>query len=63
MTGDPPHLHSFTTTEDPNYGPFLVSVNGIAGSQENNTYWELLAESKSGTIIRPDVGESRLPMF
>ncbi|XP_053363895.1 transcobalamin-1-like [Clarias gariepinus] len=45
----------FKTIEDPNYGPFLVSVNGLAGNNEEHTYWELLAERK-GKIIVPDVG-------
>ncbi|KAL6470964.1 hypothetical protein MHYP_G00196140 [Metynnis hypsauchen] len=46
----------FTTTEDPNYGPFLVSVNGVPGIPADHTYWELLAQLKNGTTIRPDVG-------
>uniref|UniRef100_A0A3B4V788 Transcobalamin-like C-terminal domain-containing protein n=1 Tax=Seriola dumerili TaxID=41447 RepID=A0A3B4V788_SERDU len=46
----------FTYTEDPNYGPFLQSVNGVAGSTEEHTYWELLVQSPEGQIIRPDVG-------
>ncbi|XP_073346720.1 transcobalamin-1-like [Pagrus major] len=47
---------TFTYTEDPNYGPFLQSVNGLHGSQEKRTYWELLVKKTDGQIIRPDVG-------
>ncbi|KAJ8368194.1 hypothetical protein SKAU_G00082220 [Synaphobranchus kaupii] len=50
------HSFKFNTTEYPDYGYFLVSVNGLPGSQKDRTSWELLSESKNGTIIRPDVG-------
>ena len=55
----------FTYTEDPNYGPFLQSVNGLAGSNEERTYWELLVNTTNNEIIRPDVGEStkRTPLY
>ncbi|XP_018518530.1 transcobalamin-1-like [Lates calcarifer] len=46
----------FTYTEDPNYGPYLESVNGVAGSAEDHTYWELLVETPDDKTIRPDVG-------
>ncbi|KAM8767918.1 cobalamin binding intrinsic factor-like [Acanthopagrus schlegelii] len=46
----------FTYTEDPNYGPYLESVNGVAGNDKNRTYWELLVETPDGKTIRPDVG-------
>uniref|UniRef100_A0AAZ3Q882 Uncharacterized protein n=1 Tax=Oncorhynchus tshawytscha TaxID=74940 RepID=A0AAZ3Q882_ONCTS len=49
---------NFTYTEDRNYGPFLVSVNGVAGNNTENTFWELLVQTGgNGTTIRPDVGE------
>uniref|UniRef100_A0A3Q2NNB6 DUF4430 domain-containing protein n=1 Tax=Fundulus heteroclitus TaxID=8078 RepID=A0A3Q2NNB6_FUNHE len=50
----------FSYTEDPNYGPFLDSVNGLAGKEEERTYWELLVKTPDGTIIRPNVGTSNL---
>ncbi|XP_041734723.1 transcobalamin-1-like [Coregonus clupeaformis] len=47
----------FTYREDPNYGPFLESVNGVAGVNAEHTYWELLVQTgKNGPVIRPDVG-------
>uniref|UniRef100_A0A3B4WCT6 Transcobalamin-1-like n=1 Tax=Seriola lalandi dorsalis TaxID=1841481 RepID=A0A3B4WCT6_SERLL len=46
----------FTFTEDPNYGPYLHSVNGVAGNKEKHTYWELLVQSPNGKITRPNVG-------
>ncbi|XP_035535686.1 transcobalamin-1-like [Morone saxatilis] len=46
----------FTYTEDPNYGPFLQSVNGLPGGKQNRTYWELLVNTTKNPIIRPDVG-------
>ncbi|CAB1348541.1 unnamed protein product, partial [Coregonus sp. 'balchen'] len=48
---------NFTYTEDPNYGPFLVSVNGVAGNNTENTFWELLVQTGgNGTTITPNVG-------
>lgn len=41
---------------DPNFGLFLVSVNGVAGDENEQTYWELLTED-SGKYTRLDVGE------
>lgn len=42
--------------EDPDFGPFLESVNGVAGNEREQTYWEILSES-SGEYRRLDVGE------
>ncbi|KAM7399792.1 hypothetical protein PAMP_019036 [Pampus punctatissimus] len=47
---------TFTYTQDPNYGPFLQSVNSVAGSSEARTYWELLVRTTDDKIIVPDVG-------
>uniref|UniRef100_A0A8C3A2L0 DUF4430 domain-containing protein n=1 Tax=Cyclopterus lumpus TaxID=8103 RepID=A0A8C3A2L0_CYCLU len=47
---------TFTYTEDMNYGPFLESVNGLAGCQKERTYWELLVKKPNNHILRPDVG-------
>lgn len=48
---------SFTYTEDQNYGPSLESVNGLAGNDNDRTYWELLVARPDGNITRPDVGK------
>ncbi|KAJ4935470.1 hypothetical protein JOQ06_017003, partial [Pogonophryne albipinna] len=45
----------FTYTEDPNYGPYLQSVNGLNGSTKDRTYWELLVK-KANETIRLNVG-------
>jgi len=46
----------FTVKEDPDFGLLLESVNGVAGNQHEQTYWEILSES-SGEDSRLDVGE------
>ncbi|KAI4789867.1 hypothetical protein KUCAC02_034978 [Chaenocephalus aceratus] len=45
----------FTYTEDPTYGPYLQSVNGLKGSTKDHTYWELLVK-KANETIRLNVG-------
>ncbi|CAG5874748.1 unnamed protein product [Menidia menidia] len=45
----------FTVQEHPDFGPFLESVNGVAGDEAQNTYWEILSEN-SGEYSRLDVG-------
>ncbi|XP_069038902.1 cobalamin binding intrinsic factor-like [Lepisosteus oculatus] len=32
----------YETIDDINYGPYLVSVNGVAGNDTAHTYWQLL---------------------
>ncbi|XP_015192824.1 cobalamin binding intrinsic factor-like [Lepisosteus oculatus] len=38
---------SFETRDDINYGPYLVSVNGVAGNDTAHTYWQLLRYPKT----------------
>uniref|UniRef100_A0A665U9I1 DUF4430 domain-containing protein n=1 Tax=Echeneis naucrates TaxID=173247 RepID=A0A665U9I1_ECHNA len=45
----------FTVMEDPNFGLFLESVNGVSGSEHEQTFWEILSE-RSGEYNRLDVG-------
>lgn len=52
-----PCASRFTFTEDPDFGPFLESVNGLAGNDKNRTYWELLVKNSSDIITRLEVGE------
>ena len=43
------------------YGPFLESVNGLAGNATEHTYWQVLARTMDGKIMPTDVGESLSP--
>ncbi|CAL8396497.1 unnamed protein product [Gadus morhua 'NCC'] len=49
---------NFTSSKNVDYGAFLVSVNGLFGNDQDRTYWELLVQKDTNTIIRPDVGIS-----
>ncbi|CAN9510920.1 unnamed protein product [Ophioblennius macclurei] len=46
----------FTYSEHSDYGPYLESVNGVAGNSTDRTYWELLVKSESGQYVQTDVG-------
>lgn len=46
----------FTVKVDPEFGLLLESVNGVAGNEREQTYWEILSET-SGGYNRLDVGE------
>ncbi|TDH04930.1 hypothetical protein EPR50_G00136970 [Perca flavescens] len=45
----------FTLKDDPDFGLWLESVNGVAGNEHDQTYWEILSES-SGEYSKLDVG-------
>ncbi|XP_061593303.1 transcobalamin-1-like [Cololabis saira] len=47
---------TFTYTEDPNYGPFLESVNGVYGNKEEQTYWQLLEKEPNKEPVPLSVG-------
>ncbi|XP_039987277.1 transcobalamin-1-like [Xiphias gladius] len=46
----------FTYKDNPNYGPYLLSVNGLAGNNQDKTYWELLVVTPDGGLIIPNIG-------
>ncbi|XP_075993258.1 cobalamin binding intrinsic factor-like [Genypterus blacodes] len=46
----------FTYTENLDYGPYLESVNGVAGNAEDHTYWALLVKKENGTVTWSNVG-------
>ncbi|KAM8835475.1 cobalamin binding intrinsic factor-like [Synchiropus picturatus] len=45
----------FTVVEHPDYGYWLESVNGVAGKDEDHTYWEILSDV-SGEFRPVDLG-------
>uniref|UniRef100_A0A8C6SAG0 Transcobalamin-like C-terminal domain-containing protein n=1 Tax=Neogobius melanostomus TaxID=47308 RepID=A0A8C6SAG0_9GOBI len=47
---------NFTYSEDSNYGPYLESVNGLAGNFAERTYWQLKVKKPNGVVIIPNVG-------
>jgi len=47
---------NFTYSVNMDYGPFLESVNGLAGNATEHTYWQLLVKKMDGKITPPDVG-------
>lgn len=53
-------LFSFTYSEHPDYGPYLESVNGLAGNFTERTYWQLQVKNPNGTVITPNVSESKI---
>ncbi|XP_061074260.1 cobalamin binding intrinsic factor-like isoform X2 [Conger conger] len=47
---------NFTTRETQDYGPYLVSVNGVAGKKDDRTYWQLLVDCVNGSSTVAQVG-------
>ena len=45
----------FASTLNRDYGPYLVSVNGL--SANDVYYWELLVQTADGKLVNPGVGE------
>ncbi|XP_035767242.1 transcobalamin-1-like [Neolamprologus brichardi] len=46
----------FTYSDNDNYGPYLESVNGVAGNNEARTYWQLLANVTNSEFKPTEVG-------
>ncbi|XP_076129852.1 cobalamin binding intrinsic factor-like [Alosa pseudoharengus] len=46
---------NFTASENPDYGYYLESVNGVAGNNTHRTYWQILSDS-DGTPTPTAVG-------
>lgn len=49
--------HRFTYSDNDNYGPYLESVNGVAGNNEARTYWQLLANVTNSEFKPTEVGK------
>ncbi|XP_061072205.1 cobalamin binding intrinsic factor-like isoform X1 [Conger conger] len=47
---------NFTTKENLDYSPFLVSVNGLAGNEKDRTYWQLRVDYVNGSSTVAQVG-------
>ncbi|KAG7485066.1 hypothetical protein JOB18_002281 [Solea senegalensis] len=60
----------FTVKEDPDFGLLLESLTGVAGSERDQTYWEILSERSGEKSVlhagefppqcQDDISEKRL---
>ena len=54
------NVHSFTGSENPDFGFSVEIVNGVAGNVSDHTCWEILSDT-NGTLTPTPVGEYRHP--